>query len=376
MSYRAMVADKDGNDLELLYYTGGNLPVIKPVMRRGVNRAGSFEFEIYPNHPAYDRILRMRSTIQIFEDHNPIPCFECRPISCTVRLGGVVSWVCEGALGYLNDSCVWFKDYENTTLRSYFEAKLANHNGYVSDQRHIKAGIVTVESLQTSWQDKEVVSALSCLQKQLVDNYGGYFIIRYSSATGGAITVQKSLDYLSELPRLSQSIRVGINLLDMERVQETGDELITRLIPLGGLSESTGLPITITSVNGGSGSVASAEGCNLYGDIWGTHTWPDIKDPEKLKAVGERYIQRLFDSPEAITIKAADLYLIGAASDSLSFGYQVYVENSRDGFSGWLDIVEDEIHLDNPLDNKYTIGRKRSTLSTDPMEVRSQNYYG
>ena len=81
-----------------------------------------------------------------------------------------------------------------------------------------------------------------------------------------------------------------------------------------------------------------------------------------------------YDRPESITVSAADLYYTGDSDVPLGCGMKIYVEDSPDGVSGWFDCTDEEIHLADPSQNKYTLGYRRSSISRS-FEAREKVLY-
>ena len=46
-----------------------NYKILSPSLNLELNKTGSFTFTIYPNHPNYDKLKKLKSTIQVFQDN-------------------------------------------------------------------------------------------------------------------------------------------------------------------------------------------------------------------------------------------------------------------------------------------------------------------
>lgn len=281
--------------------------------------------------------------------------------------------ICEGALAYLNDTIQWRKTYHDTTPTQYLTDKINWHNDRMDSMRKFTAGItctVTNSTDNVYRQDNDLPSTLDNIQKKLIDRLGGYLDVDYvsqfeqdSAGSKHVIAITRGIKYIAELPELTrQSVRLGINLLSCEKERSVND-LVTLLIPTGATVESTGLPLTIEGVNDGHTYVESSVGVEIFGNIWGTHSWNDVTDASNLKAKAQEYVDDLFDQPWSVTISAADLMYNGESDVPLEYGHKILVESSRDNVAGWFDCTDEEIYLADPSKNKYTIGGRKSSLS-------------
>lgn len=115
------------------------LVLIDPKLTLEVNKAGSFEFKMPPNHPQYNLPVKMRSVIQVFQDD--VEIFSGRPIEQKTDFYNRKFISCEGQLAYLNDSIQRPAEYHDKTVRGYLETLIANHNSQVDESKQFKVGI-------------------------------------------------------------------------------------------------------------------------------------------------------------------------------------------------------------------------------------------
>lgn len=95
------------------------------------NNAGSFEFTIFPTHPYYDRIQKMKSVIQVMDNEDEIFCG--RVIDESVDFRNRKKVTCEGELGYFNDSIQRPAVYHNQTVRGYLQTLINVHNAQIAE---------------------------------------------------------------------------------------------------------------------------------------------------------------------------------------------------------------------------------------------------
>ena len=69
-----------------------------------VNKTGSFDFKIYPSHPMYDRIKRLKSSIEVYQDAHMV--FRGRVLDDTQDFNNAKDVICEGDLAFLNDGII------------------------------------------------------------------------------------------------------------------------------------------------------------------------------------------------------------------------------------------------------------------------------
>lgn len=380
--FKIELLDLQGEKIGTLHYPHSPSMVIEPVLSRGTNRAGSLSFKVSAAHPLYSRILFRQCYLRVWRDG--ILIFECRPAAIS-EADGIKSVTCEGALAYLNDSIQWRKTYHDITPAEYLQDKIDWHNARVDDPMRTFTSVnctVTNSTDNVYRQDNDLPNTLDNIQKKLVERLGGYVDVAY--VVGGMLdqdgnviseTVEKHLEYFPELPKLEdQKVRSGVNLLSCEKSTVT-DDFYTVLIPQGATPEGSDYPLDIQSVNDGHTYVACAAAVKQYGRIWATKTWQDVTVAANLKKIAQADVDAQYDRPESITVSAADLYYTGDSDVPLRYGMKIYVEDSPDGVSGWFDCTDEEIHLADPSQNKYTLGCRRSSVTRSLNERRKVLYY-
>lgn len=380
--YKIELLDLSGKRIGILHYPHSPNMLIDPVLSRGVNRAGTLTFDISVEHPYYDCIKDRQYYLRVWRAGHLI--FECRPVPPITESGGIKSVTCEGALAYLNDTIQWRKEYHDTTPEEYLQDKIDWHNARVDDpmRQFTEVNCTVTNSTDNVYRvDNDLPNTLDNIQRKLVERLGGYIDVAYLVTTIVdpnlnvlSETVEKGIQYFPELPKGGQEVRSGVNLLSCETAA-SADEFYTVLIPQGATPEGSDFPLDISSVNDGHTYVECAEGIAQYGRIWATKTWQDVTVAENLKAFAQADVDSQMDRPESITVSAADLYYSGDSGVPLEYGSKIYVEDSPDGVTGWFDCTDEEIHIADPTQNKYTLGCRRSSI-TQPVstETRRKEY--
>jgi hypothetical protein len=325
----------------LLYHS--NLELLKifnPSVELELNKTGSFEFTIYPNHPYYNSIHKLKSIITVFQDDFIL--FRGRVLDDEVGWHNEKMVVCEGELAFLLDSIQRPVSFTGTVAE--FMAHIINsHNSQVGAEKQFTLGSVTVEGNLTA-DLTEYTDSFETLQKQLLEGFGGYLRTRQEDGIN-------YLDYLAEINLLSpQSIQFGKNLLDLKRISK-GADIATAVIPLG----KDGL--TIASVNNGLDYIVDEDAQAQYGLIVKTVNFADIEDATELMVVGQAYLADSVNQWETIELTAADLATVDKTITSFHLGTQVRAKSKPHGLDHLFLVSKLSIKLLDPGANKMTLGK-------------------
>lgn len=283
------------------------LKVANAKLQLEVNRSGSFDFTIYPAHPLYGTIQKLKSVIEVYQDG--VLLFRGRVLNDRVGLFLNKEIECEGDLAFFNDTIM--RPFEYTgNLVGFIQSIIDNHNAQAGADKQFTLGNVTVTDsndfitrssieYQTSWE---------VIENRLIKNLGGYIRVRRS---GGV----NYLDYLADSTTQSlQELKLEENILDV--IKDTrSDTIITALIPLGAkLTDKNGNEtdqrLTIASVNGGLDYVHNAAAVTQYGWIFGTKTWDNVTDPNNLLTRANQELAVRINLGVSVELKAIDLSMI------------------------------------------------------------------
>lgn len=335
--------------------------IMDPVLTEEIGSAGSFVFQIYRGHPNYDKIRPCKSEVILYQDGEAI--FYGRVMKPEQGFDNVVAITCEGELTYLLDSIQRPFSYAGN-ISNYIGKLLEVHNGQVEAEKQIEKGniIVTGDNADIERTLTGFSLTLAAL-RQLSEEYGGYYRIRH---IGG----KRYLDYLWDYGGInSQVIRFGENLLDLTKHVDAS-QIITCLIPQGGrveyqdeLGETQARTVDITSVNGGKDYIEDTVAIEQYGRIWGTQTFQDVTDPQKLLEKGQAYLKEAAALPETMEISAVDLSLIDTEVTVFRLGYWTNVSSAPHGIEQRFLLSKREINLLDPTQGSITLGRKVDTLT-------------
>lgn len=209
-----------------------------------LNAAGTFTFEIYNDHPLYDKIKKRNTSkpVRVWQDDTLLFFGDIVSIETTFNLGRKVE--CRGALGWLNDSIV--RPYSTRSeeqgddappaVDKYFEWLIEQHNGQVESKKSFTVGknegnlldsdnYIIVSSYEYPNTGEEI-------KEKILESLGGYVTFREE---GG----KRIIDLVADFDKVNaQVIDFGVNLLDFVKT-ETVESMATFVIPLGAkLSET------------------------------------------------------------------------------------------------------------------------------------------
>ena len=337
------------------------LVLIDPKLTLEVNKAGSFEFKMPPNHPQYNLPVKMRSVIQVFQDD--VEIFSGRPIKQKTDFYNRKFISCEGQLAYLNDSIQRPAEYHDKTVRGYLETLIANHNSQVDESKQFKVGIVTVKDNNDSlYRYTNYNSTLQEIKEDLVDDLGGYIRIRN-------VDGYHYIDYIEEYDNTNnQTIQFGENLLDFSRNFDW-TELVTAIIPLGAKLEESPIEaleqrLTIESVNNGCDYLTNEEALATFGWIAKTVTWDGVKTPEMLLSKGRKWLTDNQFEEMVIEAKAIDLHYTDGEIEQFKLGDKIKVHSLLHGIDRYFPLTKMTIQLNNLSANTITLGTTVKTSLT------------
>ena len=355
----------------LLYHSKlENLKIINPSVELEVNKTGSFDFAVYPDHPYYWIIRKLKSIITVFQDDYLL--FRGRVLDETIGWHNERKVSCEGELAFLIDSIQRPYDFTGS-IRDFLQMLLDIHNAQTDVDKHFALGKVTVTDPNDYIvrSDIDHTTTWDVIQKKLLDLLGGYIIVRHE---GG----MHYLDYLSSINILSpQKIRFGKNLLDLKRLRK-GADIATVMIPLGAKlkdeeGKDTDKRLTIESVNGGVDYLMDADAVAQYGKIVKTVIFDDVTEPQNLLTKGKAQLAVSVNLPESIELTAADLAATGQNIASFHVATMVEAESEPHGLNQRFLVSKLSLKLLEPGANKMTLGGVLDTFTAKTSKITSSS---
>lgn len=324
-----------------------------------VNKAGSFDFTIYPSNELYTQIKKLKSIVEVYQYN--VLLFRGRVLNDTMRFDKSKDIICEGDLAYFNDSII--RPYAFTgTIEDYLQMMIDSHNTQVEADKQFTLGNVTVTDPNDYIirSNSNYVKTWEEIKNKLLDNLGGYILVRRASGVN-------YIDYLLDSPYMStQHIELGENLLDV--IKETrADDIVTALIPLGAnLKDEEGNEtderLTIESVNGGVDFIHDVDAVAKYGYIFDTITYYNVTLASNLLTKAQQDLAIRVNLGVSVELKAIDLSLIENVDEIRVFEY-VQVTSQPHDIDTMALITKLSIDILNPQNNTFTFGFSYQTFT-------------
>ncbi len=337
-----------------------------------LSKADALSFTIYPTHPNFRALKKLKSDIIVYDDERIIS--RGRILDEVVGWNNEVQCVCEGALAFFNDSrqrpFSFPVDEEHAAPRDYFSFLVSRHNEQEPAKRQITIGECTVqdENDYIARSDKEYSTTLQLLKEGLLDTVGGYLFMSYTE-NGATINYLEDFDVLANQP-----IKFGLNLLSLA-TERKGGSIITAILPLGAKNEETGERLTIAGLEDSDWSDVHKRGDIVYSDtaetLYGARiikvvVFDDVTVAGNLLTKAREALAEGCLAPQTVKITAADLAAAGYAFNSFSLGTYVDIEDpyhaAAHGLSLRYLVKEMEINLLDPTKNLLTLGATTASL--------------
>lgn len=340
----------------LLYHSNlESLKIFNPSVEMEVNKTGSFLFNIFPDHPRYSLIKKLKSIITVYQDDYLL--FRGRVLDDEIGWHNEKYITCEGELAFLLDSIIRPYDFTGS-ITDYLKMLINSHNSQVEAEKRFSLGTVTVTDPNNYIVRSNIdhTATWTELQSKLIDLLGGYIVVRHEDGV-------QYIDYLKEINLLApQKITFGKNLLDLKRIRK-GADIATAVIPLGAKLEGSDARLTVSAVNNGSDTIVDAEAQAQYGVIVKTVVFDDVTDANNLLTKGKTHLAGLVNLMESIELSAADMATLDNDITSFHIGTQVRVTSEPHGIDQLFMVSKLSIDLQNPAGNHLTLGKTISTFS-------------
>ena len=360
------------------FFSGHKL--LNSEIKREINIADGFNFEILPNNPGYNSISPLKTLVRVANSETGNVEFDGRILMPTESMSDTgsfsKSFICESELGFLHDSAQRHGEYHDITVRDFLIEIINNHNADVADDeidKKFEVGIVEIDSSTgTLYRYLGYESTFASIKDKLLDRLGGELRVRKENGV-------RYLDYLQSIgERKSTEIRLAKNLKSITKETDPSD-IITRLIPLGEriasddeeATDASEARLTIESVNNGKDYIDDNEAMSVFGVIAKSHTWNDITQPNRLLTSGRDYLKENNRVKVQHQLSALDLSVIGKDPARFEVGNWHPVINEVMGINEDMRIVRQSIDIINPESNTLTIGDKFLKASDYQKEARN-----
>ena len=342
-----------------------SLKIFSAKLELELNKTGSFDFSIFPSHPYFDKLKRLKSIITVYQDDYLL--FRGRILNDEQGFYNEKQVSCEGELAFLLDSIQRPYDFlsgeNHTTISELFTYYINNHNSQVDEEHKFKVGNITVVDPNNYIvrSDSQYLTTWESINEKLINSYGGYLWVRHES-DGNYI------DYLADFDTISsQTVEFGKNLLALNKITK-GEDIATAIIPLGTKlkdedGNDTEFRLTISEINEGVDYVFNQEAVNEYGWIFKTVIWDDVTLPENLKQKAEEYLADSMNLVVTIELDAVDLSMMNTEISAFKMGNYIKVITSPHSLNSSFLVKKLSIDLLNPKSNKLTLGTTYSTFT-------------
>lgn len=341
--------------------------VESPNLNLEINKVGTLTFSIYPDHPYFDRLVKLKSKIVAKRGNKEI--FRGRIINDEQGIYNEKNIECESSLAYLNDS-IYRPGSFSGTPEELFALIINNHNSQVTDGQKLKKGTVTVTDpnnyISRSWED--YLSSWELLNTRLLESLGGYLVERYED-DGTYIDWLEDFKNGDSLLVSTQTIEFGENLVNI-LAKNDASTTYSVVIPLGYEIENedgTKERLTIKSVNDNKDYLVNETALAAYG--WkvapvSETTWDDVTLASNLKTKGENYLNnQAVMIASTLEITALDLAAIDKDIEFFFIYKYVRIKSTPHNFNKAYLLKSITIPFDHPESTQITLGETSNTLT-------------
>lgn len=328
-----------------------------------VNKAGTAEITMPPDHPAYDYFTEYKTVVTIYRDG--VLLFRGRALYATDDFYRRRTIVCEGERAFLLDGIMRPYLYQDGPA-AIFEDVIGLYNAQVEEYKQFVVGTVTVTDPNNyvrleSGKAEQIADTID----KLVERVGGYIVFGTNAEGKRTINWYDTLDY-----RSWQVIEFGSNLLDFSRTGANTD-MATVIIPYGAqvevLNEETGETtqqrVDITSVNEGLDFIQDYDAVHLRGVIARPVYWDDVTEPANLLAKAQQYLASSKLLITSLELSAVDLSVLDKSIDSFRVGDRVQVRSKPHGVDDLFTLMERDYDLLDPGKDKVVLGKDLASLT-------------
>lgn len=337
-------------------------------IKKSINSIDSFSFSFTPNNPAQNKLIPLKTKIEVENLKNGKIEFRGRILLLTPQMdsNGLFNTqvIAESELGYLNDSITRYAEFHDISVKDFLIIIIRNHNENTTPDKHFTVG--NVEFTDRLYRFLGYENTFATIKDKLLDRLGGELQVRVENRV-------KYLDYLKEIGEYSNvEIALSKNLRSIER-EEDPSNIISRLVPLGAKLEDSDERITIASVNNGVDYIDDLEAIKKFGIIEGMITWDDVNFPNILLKKGKEKQKEINKIRSKYNVEALDLSLIGLDFNSFELGNSYRLINPIMSVNDTVRIVEKTIDIITPQSSNLTIGEKFEDIKSYNLKSMEAN---
>lgn len=343
--------------------------VLSPKISLELNKTGNLDFGMLQTHPHVNDINKLKSRIDVYEDVELL--FSGRSLTDEKDFQNTGQISCEGELSFLLDSIQRPHNYGTETTEAgtadtnieIFKRLIQEHNSQVEEEKRFTIGVIDIDSVTIAKLSTNYEKTWDFLGSNFLGKYDGYLRVRHENGI-------RYLDYVKQYGKVSnQVIRFGENLLDLKKYSKAED-IKTAIIPLGAVVDNKNVDIKAANGHNGTDYVYNQDAVNLYGWIYDKVDFSEIYDPDKLLEEANKYLQKCINLAITIELTAVDLHMIDVDINAIGLGDLVPCISTQHGImstfgdvSTYYLVSKYELDLENPANNKITLGRTISSLT-------------
>lgn len=343
--------------------------VLSPKISLELNKTGNLDFGMLQTHPHVNDINKLKSRINVYEDDDLL--FSGRSLTDEKDFQNTGQISCEGELSFLLDSIQRPHNYGTETTEvgtadtniEVFKRLIQEHNSQVEEEKRFTIGVIDIDSVTITKLSTNYEKTWDFLGSNFLGKYDGYLRVRHENGI-------RYLDYVKQYGKVSnQVIRFGENLLDLKKYSRAED-IKTAIIPLGAVVDNKNVDIKAANGHNGTDYVYSQDAVDLYGWIYDKVDFSEVYDPDKLLEEANKYLQKCINLAITIELTAVDLHMIDVDINAIRLGDLVPCISTQHGImstfgdvSTYYLVSKYELDLENPANNKITLGRTISSLT-------------
>ena len=387
--------------------------VTNAVLTEELNKVKELAFQIYPEHPYFDKISPLIPNIKIEKDNNTI--FKGRVIDINQSMDNSKQITCESSFAFLFDSIIrpysfqgtpkdlflyfinshntqvgTFKKTTDTSIQSnkvYFKYNGSNFlyeqvltpsiseidNYYeINGSKVVFIGKLMGANLDNNdyinRSSTDYISTFESLEGKILDTIGGYLLERYENDF-------TFIDWVDDFKNgenqiiAGQTIEFGKNLMDLF-IDNDASETYSVVIPLGAEIENedgTKERLTIKNVNDGRDYLVNEIALSNYGWIVAPiseTTWDDVTLVSNLKAKGEDYLSEIAVMLKStLELNSFDLSVLDKNINSFKLGEYVIVKSMFHDISKSYLLSKKTTSINDAAAMTITLGETKNTLT-------------
>lgn len=337
------------------------------------NAVGTLDFDIYPKHPAYNAIKAGSTKIRAYRDGMWTHDYTVESVTNDLQLKKHVTATDE--LQYLErievPSYKTGVDGVPQTVSGLFMWLIEYYNARSGGERfafgQIEGDIIDPTTTLDRSSDSPATVA-SIVKDKIIDSMGGYVRVR---RVDGVLTIDLKADAAGVC---KQYIEFGENLVDYADEQDAG-ELCTAVTAESTYKNDAGDEVTITLADAPNGkyltgyakqgdTVTNTVAAAAYGVRRKHLTFDGIKDVYTLVENCEKYIAAHCEPVTTVNVSAADLSTLDSNVQSFDVGLYTRVKAAPMGFDAAFECQGAKRSLNDPTDDRYTLGWTWGSLSS------------